>query len=73
MHSLVKLVGGLGLLLPGLMLTLRGLKVAPPALEAITSFFFGSARPSLATTLLLVAVGGVLVFSATMPASRDGR
>lgn len=64
MNSALKLVAGFALLGPGLLLLLRVLKLAPPGLESITSFFFGSARPAFLVPFGMTVVGAVLVLSA---------
>jgi hypothetical protein len=73
MHSVVKLLAGVGLLVPGVLLSLRGLQLAPPGLEAITRFLFGGARPSVGVTTVLVLAGGFLLFSALKPADQGQR
>lgn len=64
MNAGLKLLIGLGLLVPGLLLLLRVTKVAPPALEAITSFFFGDLRPFLPLPAAMTIGGAILVLSA---------
>lgn len=64
MNDALKLLGGLALLGPGLLLLLRSLKLAPAPLESITSFFFGSARPAVPLPLIATVVGAILVLSA---------
>lgn len=64
MNSALKLLIGFGLLGPGLLLLLRVTKMAPPALESITSFFFGSLRPFLPLPAAMTVGGAILVLSA---------
>ena len=59
--------------MPGVLLTLRGLHLAPPGLESITRFFFGGAKPSLAVTTVLVAAGAFLLVSASKPVDHGQR
>ncbi|MBE2247992.1 MAG: hypothetical protein IAE78_00500 [Myxococcus sp.] len=75
MNSALKLLLGFGLLVPGLLLLLRVLHLAPAGLESITSFFFGSARPFFPLPFGMTVAGAVLVFSALTsgPPSIDQR
>jgi hypothetical protein len=63
MHQAVKLLLGLGLLVPGVLLLLRALHLAPPGLEAITTFLFGGMRLFVPVPAVMTVVGGVLVGS----------
>jgi hypothetical protein len=63
MHQAVKLLLGLGLLVPGVLLLLRALHLAPPGLEAITTFLFGGTRLFVPVPAVMTVVGGVLVGS----------
>jgi hypothetical protein len=63
MHQAVKLLLGLGLLVPGVLLLLRALHLAPPGLEAITTFLFGGTRLFAPVPAVMTMVGGVLVGS----------
>lgn len=67
MHDAVKLFGGLLLLVPGVLLLLRGAGLAPSGLEAITTFFVGGVRLGLAVPALMSLVGAVLVMSSFAP------
>jgi hypothetical protein len=63
MHQAVKLLVGLGLLIPGVLLLLRSLHAAPAGLEAITTFFFGGLRLFTPVPAAMTVVGAVLVLS----------
>jgi hypothetical protein len=63
MHQAVKLLSGLGLLVPGSLLLLRALHLAPPGLEAITTFLFGGLRLFVPVPAVMTVVGAVLVLS----------
>lgn len=64
MNQALKLLVGVALLGPGLLLLLRVTKVAPPALESITTFFFGGLRPFLPLPAAMTIGGAILVLSA---------
>lgn len=61
MHQAVKLLVGLVLLVPGSLLLLRALHLAPPGLEAITTFFFGGLRLFAPVPAVMTVVGAVMV------------
>ncbi|MCU0697154.1 MAG: hypothetical protein MUC96_11535 [Myxococcaceae bacterium] len=63
MHQVVKLLVGLGLLVPGALLLLRALHLAPPGLEAITTFVFGGLRLYAPLPAAMTVVGAILVLS----------
>ncbi len=74
MNPALKLMAGVALLVPGVVLLLRVLHLAPSGLESITSFFFGSARPPVPLPLGMTVVGAVLLLSALSgPPSIDQR
>jgi len=74
MNPALKLLAGVALLVPGLLLLLRKLYVAPSGLESITSFFFGSARPPFLIPFGMTVAGALLLFSAfSGPPSIDQR
>lgn len=64
MTNALKLLVGFALIFPGTGLLLRALRLAPPALEAITSFFVGGGRPGIWLPTVMVVFGGLLVTSA---------
>lgn len=66
MTNALKLLVGFGLMLPGIGLLLRSLKLAPPALEAITTFVVGGVRFAPLIPAAMVVLGGILVGSALL-------
>lgn len=74
MNPALKLLAGVALLGPGLLLLLRVLHLAPAGLESITSFFFGSARPPFPVPFGMTVAGALLLLSSfSGPPSIDQR